>query len=69
MSDWFIVSFTTVIAIGVVVASIYIYFIPVIVARRRNHPNSTSIGILNIFLGWTIFGWVGALVWAYKVKE
>ncbi len=47
------------IAIGVA-----LYFIPAIVASKRDHQNATAIGILNLLLGWTIIGWVGALVWA-----
>ena len=39
-----------------------IYFIPSMVGW--NHRNSNSILALNLFLGWTILGWVGALVWA-----
>jgi hypothetical protein len=23
-----------------------------------------AIGVLNFFLGWTLLGWIGALVWA-----
>jgi len=41
-----------------------IYFIPTIVAIYRHHPNSGPIVIVNMFLGWTLLGWVGALAWA-----
>jgi hypothetical protein len=41
-----------------------IYFLPAIVAGRRRHPNGAAIFLLNLFLGWTILGWVMALVWA-----
>jgi len=50
--------------IGVVVILGIVYFIPVIVASFREHPNQTAIFLLNIFLGWTLLGWVAALVWA-----
>ncbi len=40
------------------------YFLPSIVASRRNHSNARSIFILNFFLGWTFLGWVVALIWA-----
>lgn len=43
-----------------------IYFVPIIVAGRRHHPNLNSIIILNLCLGWTVLGWVGALVWAFS---
>ena len=41
-----------------------VYFAPCLVASRRNHRNAMPIFILNLFLGWTFVGWVGALVWA-----
>ncbi|MBI3602214.1 MAG: superinfection immunity protein [Candidatus Omnitrophica bacterium] len=40
------------------------YFIPTIVAKLRRHINFASILLLNLLLGWTILGWVGALIWA-----
>jgi hypothetical protein len=40
------------------------YFIPTIVAFRRQHQNATPIMVLNLFLGWTVIGWVAALVWS-----
>ena len=46
-----------------------IYFIPSFTASVKKHPYTTGIFILNIFLGWTIIGWVGALVWAVSVKN
>ena len=43
-----------------------IYFLPFLIALIRNHIDSTAIFVLNLFLGWTFFGWVIALVWAVK---
>jgi hypothetical protein len=40
------------------------YFFPTLVAVLRRHRNALAIGLLNLFLGWTVIGWVGALVWA-----
>ena len=39
------------------------YFIPAIVGRLRRHPNAVAIFALNLLLGWTVLGWVAALVW------
>jgi len=44
----------------------FLYFIPCIAAHSRNHRNETAIAVLNLFLGWTLVGWVIALVWAVK---
>ena len=40
------------------------YFLPSIVATVRNHPASLPIFLLNLSLGWTVLGWVGALIWS-----
>jgi hypothetical protein len=41
-----------------------IYFVPSIVAMAREHEQKIPILLLNIFLGWSVIGWVVALVWA-----
>jgi hypothetical protein len=52
-----------------VLATAGIYFLPALLAQERRHRNATAITILNCFLGWTLVGWVGALIWAiYKEK-
>ena len=43
----------------------YIYMLPTIIAGCRGHRNRVPIFILNLFLGATIFGWVGSLIWAF----
>jgi hypothetical protein len=48
----------------VVALSLAVYFIPAIVAFERLHYNRGAIFVLNLFLGWTLLGWVAALVWA-----
>ena len=42
--------------------ALWIYFIPAIVGRKK--VNATAISLLNLLLGWTLIGWVFALVWA-----
>jgi len=44
-----------------------IYFVPTLVAYYRYKKNFASIVVLNIFLGWTLVGWVVALCWALAV--
>ena len=43
-----------------------IYFIPSIIAFSRKCPSTLAITALNLFLGWTLFGWVASLVWALR---
>src|SRR5438067_12916683 len=40
------------------------YVLPTLIALSRRHQNGLAIGILNAVLGWTVVGWIGALVWA-----
>jgi len=44
-----------------------VYFAPTIVALARHKRNTPSIFLLNLFLGWTLVGWIIALVWASTV--
>jgi hypothetical protein len=40
------------------------YWVPTLAANSNRHRNRTAIGMLNLFLGWTLFGWLVALLWA-----
>jgi uncharacterized membrane-anchored protein len=48
----------------VIVLAFGAYFLPTIVASARKHRNTTAIFFLNLLLGWSVIGWVGALIWA-----
>jgi hypothetical protein len=50
-------------------AALACYFLPTIIASSRSHRNSTAIFLLNLFLGWTFLGWLGALIWAVTYQE
>jgi len=41
-----------------------LYFLPTILAANRKNPNTGVIFVLNLLLGWTFLGWIGALIWA-----
>ena len=47
---------------GIVVLTIY--FLPAIVASARLHRQTMAIVVLDLLLGWTLLGWIAALVWA-----
>ena len=49
---------------GFGLAGALIYFLPSLIASRREHRNLVAIIILDTLLGWTILGWIGALIWA-----
>lgn len=38
-----------------------VYFLPIIVAARRSHRQAGMVFVINLFLGWTLVGWVVAL--------
>jgi hypothetical protein len=40
------------------------YLLPTIIAFKRRHMSRVAIAIINIFFGWTIYGWWNALIWA-----
>jgi hypothetical protein len=44
---------------------LFIYFLPAIIAHKRDHKNRTAILVLNIFAGWTAVGWLIALIWSF----
>jgi len=54
--------------VGFTLLFLFIYFLPSINAWRLNKKNTTAIFVLNLFLGWTLLGWVGALIWSV-IKE
>lgn len=41
-----------------------LYFLPSIIAACRNHLNTGAIIVLNLLLGWTVIGWIVALIWS-----
>lgn len=42
------------------------YFLPSIIALARSKRDLLAIFLLNFFLGWSVIGWIVALVWAAK---
>lgn len=45
--------------------AIAFYFTPALFAYRFKHHNADAILILNFALGWTVLGWIAALIWAF----
>ena len=41
-----------------------VYFLLALNAYGREHHNKGAILLLNLVLGWTILGWVAALIWS-----
>jgi len=45
-----------------------LYFVPTIVAYKRQVTDKGSVVVINLFLGWTLIGWVGALALACRTS-
>jgi hypothetical protein len=41
-----------------------LYLLPTYEGFKNNAHNLTSIALVNIFLGWSLVGWLVALIWA-----
>jgi hypothetical protein len=50
-------------------AMLGIYLIPTLVAYSQQHHHVYAIAFLNVLSGWTLLGWIGALVWAFRAEE
>ena len=46
------------------ICALLIYFLPYVIANARHHHNSQAILLLNLLLGWTVLGWIAALIWS-----
>ena len=46
----------------VVVVLVALYWLPTIIARRRRVPALSQVAVVNLLAGWTVIGWVIALV-------
>jgi len=55
-------------ALLLLVIALIIYLIPFIVVKR-DHPYFWPIVIINVFFGWTLIGWLVALIWAQTECE
>ena len=46
----------------VMLVGLAVYFLPTILAVARHHPNTLLIFLIDFLLGWTVVGWVIALI-------
>lgn len=53
--------------LAIIGVGLLIYFIPTIAGRKKRNAN--AIFALNLLLGWTVLGWVAALVWALTSEQ
>ena len=48
------------------VAALALYFLPSIIADRRKRYDMLTIALFNACMGWTVFGWLVAMYWAWQ---
>jgi hypothetical protein len=57
---------TVAVILYIVPIFLVVYFLPAIIARSKNKRNRVDILALNLLLGWTLLGWLLALIWACR---
>ena len=46
-----------------------LYMLPTIVAYFRKKRNTPAIVLVNLLLGWSVIGWIVAMVWAVATES
>jgi hypothetical protein len=52
--------------VTLLILSALLYFLPTIIARHK--ADVMGIFLVNFLLGWTVIGWIVALVWACSAE-
>jgi hypothetical protein len=45
------------------------YFVPTLIAAVRRHQSSSAIFVVNLIFGWTVLGWLIALIWSMSATN
>lgn len=53
----------------VVLPLLFLYFLPSLIAVLLKNRNALGIFLLNLFLGWTVLGWIASLIWSVYRSE
>lgn len=54
---------------GFLIAAGFIaYWVPAIIALIRHVPAKGQVVMVNLFLGWTVIGWIVALAMAFRAR-
>lgn len=66
---WFITSSPTLTVLlpFLLLVGLPLYWLPTIIGRHKR--NVRALIALNLLLGWTFLGWVGALIWALMPEK
>lgn len=58
-----------VLVVLVLICIINIYFLPYTLAKRKGRNDRFWVFWVNLFIGWTILGWIGCIVWVQQDDE
>jgi len=48
---------------------LFLYLLPTIIAFKKRHQSKRSIFFTNLLFGWSVIGWVLALIWGLSSGE
>ncbi len=51
------------------VIGMVVYFVPSVVAFKRNAVSKWGIFFVNLFFGWTLLIWIVTLIWACEGRK
>jgi len=52
-----------------IIGLLVFYMLPTVICNVRKTEHSDAIALINLFFGWTVLGWIAALLWAVTDKE
>ena len=52
-----------------IIGLLVFYMLPTVISNVRKTEHSDTIALINLFFGWTVLGWIAALLWALTDKE
>jgi hypothetical protein len=50
---------------GLGLLALFVYFGPFFVALARRHNSAAAIFLVCLFFGWSVVGWLVALIWSF----
>jgi hypothetical protein len=62
------VDFVVLVDLLVALSVLTLYFVPTFIAHVRDVRAYAKIFFINVLLGWTVIGWIVALIWSLRAK-
>ena len=59
----------SIVEFGAIALAVSLYFLPSILADRRQRPDTLALALFNACLGWTVAGWGVALFWSLQAHH